>query len=121
MQMANSIFHITTHTAWQQAQIAGAYAADSLEAEGFIHCSTLTQVAPTANRFYAGQTDLVLLVIDTEKLDAKVLYEESEPGEYFPHLYGPLNLDAVTQVIPFSPDANEQFSYSTSPIILATA
>ena len=106
-----SIFHITTHQAWQQAALSeGGYRADSLETEGFIHCSTIDQVIQTANRFYAGQPDLVLLLIDTSKLDAELIYEESEPGQQFPHLYGPLNLDAVTQALPFQPDPGGFFS-----------
>ncbi len=105
-----TLFHITTNEAWQQARNEGVYRADSLETEGFIHCSTIDQVIQTANRFYAGQTDLVLLVIDANKLDAEVIYEESEPGQHFPHLCGPLNLDAVTQSLPFQPDPGGFFS-----------
>jgi len=104
------IFHITTHDTWQQALNAGVYQADSLETEGFIHCSTVGQVIATANRFYHGQSDLLLLVIDPEKLEAGLLYEESEPGESFPHLYGSLNLDAVTQTIVFPPNPDGSFS-----------
>ena len=104
------IFHITTHKAWQQALKEGVYQADNLETEGFIHCSTADQVIATANRFYHGQPDLVLLVIDPEKLEAELLYEESEPGEFFPHLYGQLNLDAVTRTIDFPPDHEGSFS-----------
>ena len=103
------IFHITTHEAWQQALNEGVYRADSLETEGFIHCSTADQVIATANRFYHGQPALVLLVIDPEKLEAELLYEESEPGEFFPHLYGSLNLDAVTQTIDFPPNPDGSF------------
>jgi uncharacterized protein (DUF952 family) len=105
-----TLFHITTHEAWRQALIEGVYRADSLETEGFIHCSTIHQVVRTANRFYAGQTDLVLLVIDANRLDAELIYEESEPGERFPHLYGPLDLDAVSQSLPFQADPSGLFA-----------
>jgi len=104
------IFHITNHDAWQQALTTGIYTADSLETEGFIHCSTVEQVIQTANRFYAGQIGLVLLVIDNDKLEAELIYEESEPGQFFPHLYGSLNLGAVIQVLDFPPDPDGSFN-----------
>lgn len=104
------IHHITTSTAWQQAQNDGAYTADSLVSEGFIHFSTAEQIIATANRFYRGQTDLVLLSIDPQKLTAALLYEESEPGQLFPHLYGPLNLDAVVETRDFPPGPDGSFA-----------
>ena len=104
------IYHITTHEAWRQALSKGFYRADSLETEGFIHCSTGAQVIHTANRFYAGRPDLVLLAIDESKLDAELIYEESEPGQHFPHLYGPLNLNAVSRALSFQPDPNGLFT-----------
>lgn len=92
------ILHITTGEAWEQAQQAGVYTTASLETEGFIHFSRPDQVVATANRFYGGQSGLVLLVVEPERLESELLYEESEPGEFFPHLFGPLNLDAVVSV-----------------------
>lgn len=97
------IYHLTPRHTWQQAQEAGVYTADSLASEGFIHFSTANQVVATANRFYRRQPDLVLLIVDPLKLTAELVYEESEPGQFFPHLYGPLNLDAVLAVYDFPP------------------
>lgn len=105
------ILHITTEKAWQTAVAAGKYRADSLESEGFIHCSTVEQVLLPANQMYAGQTDLILLTIDPAKLDAKLVYEDCyESGQTFPHIYGPLNLDAVTGFIEFPPNPDGTFS-----------
>lgn len=98
------ILHITRRLDWESAQEAGEYRDDSLQTEGFIHCSTPEQVLGPANAFYAGQSDLVLLVIDPARLAAKLVYEDSyDSGTAFPHVYGPLNLDAVTAVVPFPP------------------
>lgn len=97
-----TILHITNKLAWEAAQQAGAYTAPSLDSEGFIHFSTPAQVQWVAERFYAGQADLVLLEVDPALLTAELRYEESEPGQWFPHLYGPLNLDAVRAVHPFT-------------------
>ncbi|MBX3063726.1 MAG: DUF952 domain-containing protein [Anaerolineae bacterium] len=104
------IAHITTRDSWQQAQSQGNYTAESLTSEGFIHCSTLVQVAATANRYYAGQRGLLLLIIDPQLTLPELLYEHSPSvDEFFPHLYGPLNLDAVVRVVAFDPDAQGQF------------
>lgn len=105
----NWILHITPRSHWQQAQQKGSYRADSLDSEGFIHCSTPAQVAWVANSFYQGQSDLVLLCIDPEKLNAELIYEEVEGNQQFPHLYGALNLDAVVQVVDFEPDSKGRF------------
>ncbi len=107
-----TIYHITTTTEWEAAQAAGQYTAPSLTSEGFIHTSTREQVAGTANRFYRGVTGLALLVIDLPRVTAAVRFDPvSIDGELteFPHIYGPLNLDAVQGVLPFEPDADGSF------------
>ena len=95
------ILHICTEKAWQDAQATGGYRADSLVTEGFIHCSAPAQLIDSANRFFAGQSGLVILFIDTDKLQAALKYELAGNGGIFPHIYGPLNLSAVTEVVPF--------------------
>jgi uncharacterized protein (DUF952 family) len=104
------IYHITTRADWEAARAVGAYAADSLASEGFIHCSTGAQVPGTAARFFAGRRDLVLLTIDPARLAAELRYEEGEPGVLFPHLYGPLGLDAVVGAYPFAPAEDGSFA-----------
>lgn len=107
------IYHITSGQNWQNAQAAGVYTADSLAQQGFIHASTREQVAGTANRFYAGQHGLLLLAIDTQRLKPELRFETVQlpSGEtQFPHIYGPLNLDAVTGQTPFEPDSQGVFS-----------
>jgi uncharacterized protein (DUF952 family) len=75
------------------------YEADSLSGEGFIHLSTKQQVDGVLQRYYKGQHDLLLLHIDETKLTAELKYERSPSvNELFPHLFGRLNMDAVTDV-----------------------
>lgn len=88
------LFHITTAREWDAARVAGVYRAPSLETEGFIHLSTEAQWLATANRFFQGQRDRVLLVLSPDRLRAEVRYESAD-GDAFPHLYGALELDAV--------------------------
>ncbi len=102
------LLHITTLAAWQQAGQVGEYTAPSLETEGFIHCSLPEQVAGVANALYAGREDLVLLWIDPGLVIPEIRYEGSP--EAYPHLYGPLNLDAVTQVTDYSLDKRDRFT-----------
>ena len=111
-----TILHITTKRDWEEAKRNGVYEAPSLKTEGFIHCSTVRQTVETANAFFRGISDLVLLVIDEDAVRAEVRYEppagsrHSDPNDRFPHLYGPLNLDAVTNVIDFPPRADGLFA-----------
>lgn len=108
------IYHITTRAAWEQAQASGSYAAPSLNQEGFIHASTGEQVAGTANLFFQSQSGLVLLVLETNRLQAEVRFDavQSHGSEqFFPHIYGPINLDAVADVLVFQPDAAGKFHF----------
>ena len=103
-------YHITTPKAWAEAQTAGSYRSDSLTSEGFIHCSKPAQIIATANHYYRGQHGLVLLAIASEQVEAEIRQENtSGGGELFPHIYGPLNLNAVTAIFPFEPDEDGQF------------
>lgn len=105
-----TILHITTPAAWERALSAGAYTTPTLASEGFIHCSEPRQVARVANARFRGRTGLVLLEIDPARVGNEIKYENLEGGaELFPHIYGPLNLDAVTRVLPFEPDADGSF------------
>jgi uncharacterized protein (DUF952 family) len=96
----NAIYHITQSSQWENAKVSGVYEADSLETEGFIHCSTLSQVIKTANRFFKNQQGLVLLYIDADKVKSEIRYEGAD-NDLFPHIYGGLNVDAVYKVIDF--------------------
>jgi uncharacterized protein (DUF952 family) len=98
----NIILHITPKSKWLASQASGSYQSDSLATEGFIHCSRLTQLIGSADRFFYGQRDLVILAIDRALVRAEVIDEGDDPNNLFPHIYGRLNLDAVTQTIDFA-------------------
>jgi uncharacterized protein (DUF952 family) len=112
------ILHITSQAAWLEARDKGEYTAPSLTSEGFVHCSTAAQVLPVAEKFYKGQTGLVLLVIDPARLAADLKWEAPfagapppgvPAGEAFPHIYGPINLDAIVRVLDFEPASDGRF------------
>ncbi len=101
--MSRVILHITTAPEWAAAQEAGEYRAPSLETEGFIHCSTAVQVVHVADWFYREIAELVLLCIDPARLTSRLRWEPSADafaGD-FPHVYGPITVDAVVQVVPW--------------------
>lgn len=99
----NTIYHITTAEEWAAAQAKGAYEAPSLHTEGFIHCSTAGQVEGVLQRYFSGKTNLLRLSIDAEKIKAPLRYELAPSiGQEFPHIYGAVNLDAVTDVTAIS-------------------
>nr|MCU0451584.1 DUF952 domain-containing protein [Bernardetiaceae bacterium] len=104
-------FHLSSTPAWQAAQAQGQYQPASLASEGFIHCSTAAQVAPTANRYFGGQGPLLLLHIDETRLTARLVYEASSGGHLYPHLYGPLNLDAVVQTSQLLPNGQGRYEW----------
>lgn len=103
------ILHITTLPAWEAAQGSGKFAGDTLQTEGFIHCSTPAQVSNVAHARYAGRQDLILLVIAPDQVRAEVRFELASDGEHYPHIYGPLNVDAVTAVVPFPAQTDGTF------------
>ena len=92
--------HLTTADAWERALRDSEYAPESLLADGFVHLSDPEQVEDTFKRFFTGRTDVILLKIDEKKLKAPVRREDLYGHGEFPHLYGPLNLDAVTSAEP---------------------
>jgi uncharacterized protein (TIGR00730 family) len=105
------VFHLTSHRAWSAAVEQGAYRGDTLASEGFIHCSRHRQVAEVANRLFRGRDDLVLLAVDAGRLASRVVYENLEGGEMpYPHVYGPIDLDAVVRVASYAPDRDGRFA-----------
>jgi uncharacterized protein (DUF952 family) len=90
------IYHIVTKPDWKNALEQGFYEHASLKTEGFIHTCEAEQVKGVLERYYQNQTDLLLLHIDENKLNAELKYELAPSvNENFPHIFGPLNLDAV--------------------------
>ncbi|MEO6583558.1 MAG: DUF952 domain-containing protein [Ferruginibacter sp.] len=93
------IYHIIDVKSWNQALEKGFYKPASLAKEGFIHASSLAQVAGVRNRYYKGVDNLLLLHIHEEKVDVPIKNELSPTvNETFPHIYGPLPVVAVVHV-----------------------
>lgn len=107
------VLHLTTAAAWRAGSDA-AYRVESLDTEGFIHMSTPAQITIPANERYGGRHDLILLIIDSQRLTAPLIVEDSYgSGMAFPHLYGPLNRDAVIATEAYRPGRDGRFEAPT--------
>jgi uncharacterized protein (DUF952 family) len=95
-----TIYKITPASAWHEAERQGVYkgSADDLR-DGYIHFSTAAQLAETARKHYFGQTGLFLVAVDADTLGDALRWEPSRHDELFPHLYGELDLRAVTAIL----------------------
>lgn len=107
------ILHFCPRPEWDRAAATGTYRAESLHTQGFIHLSTPEQVHIPANLLARGRTDLVLLVLDEERLPVPVVWEDGDPpdpsGMQFPHLYAPIPVAAVTAVHNWLPEPDGTF------------
>lgn len=90
------IIHIIDEKTWQMVKNQPQYSGDSLKDQGFIHCCLPEQVDFVLNKWFHGRRDMILLELDSERLDARLVFENLEGSEEnFPHIYGPLNMDTV--------------------------
>jgi uncharacterized protein (DUF952 family) len=113
------VWHIASRAEWDAARAAGSYRTASLDTDGFIHCSTAAQIVGSADRYFRGRGDLVLLCIDAARVADALRYEppaviggaaDRRDDQLFPHLYGPLAIDAVIRAVPFPCRADGSFA-----------
>lgn len=91
----------STNQLWSDCQKDGKYTQSMVGtshlAEEYIHANTPEQIIPMLNRHYSDHEDILLLLVDLDKVTSEIKFEASSgptPG-LFPHIYGPLNIDAV--------------------------
>lgn len=105
---AQVIYHLTTLQEWEDAQDKGSYEPPSYQHEGFIHCSTEEQLKDVMQKHFKQHENLVKLVIDPSRLASSLRYDKVEDQQKeYPHIYGPLNLEAVTQIVFLDPISSE--------------
>jgi uncharacterized protein (DUF952 family) len=107
-----TVYKICESALWSAAERIGVFRGAAIDLrDGFIHFSTAAQVGETAARHFAGATDLVLIAIDADRLDAPLKWEVSRRGGLFPHLYGTLPLAAVkwAKPLPLGADGRHVF------------
>jgi uncharacterized protein (DUF952 family) len=95
------LYKIMSRQEWEAAQAHGIYEGSEADRrEGFIHLSAAHQVRTTAQKHFSGKTDLLLVSVAEEALRPNLKWETSRGGDLFPHIYGPLPLSAVSEIIP---------------------
>lgn len=91
------IYHIVLPDTWAEFDTQ-LYRHPSLDAEGFIHCSFAQQLDAVIDRYYKNEREVVVLEIDSERLMSRVINEPSTASEIYPHIYGPINRDAIKTI-----------------------
>ena len=92
------IYHIVTPEIWESFKDENFYEAESLKAEGFIHCSYPNQLEAVLERYYKNESRVLILSVNPNLLTAKLIAEPSTGGEIYPHIYGKINRAAITDV-----------------------
>ena len=113
--MPSIIYHLAFRSDWEAGLTSGEYRAPSLADEGFIHASgDEAQMLRVAARLFSGRDDLLALDVDTERLpvDSPVIREPARSGEIYPHVYGPINPDAVVRVRALVPDGSNPGAFT---------
>jgi len=93
-----SIYHVVLPEVWEKFKDEKFYEADSLKAEGFIHCSFADQLETVLLRYYKDAERVLILEIEPKKLMSKLVNESSTGGEIYPHIYGKINTDAIVGI-----------------------
>lgn len=107
------IYKIVSQSEWRAAEAAGVFSGAAVDlADGFIHFSASDQVEETAAKYFAGQTELLLVAVDLTKLGIALRWEVSRGGELFPHLYASLPLESVARVHPLPLGVNGRHDFS---------
>jgi uncharacterized protein (DUF952 family) len=102
-----TIYKICEVSLWRAAEAAGQFRGSPVdESDGFIHFSTAAQLAETAAKHFAGQSALVLVAVETDRLGGELKWERSRGGDLFPHLYAALPLNAVRWARPLPDEAD---------------
>ncbi|WP_019910294.1 DUF952 domain-containing protein [Paenibacillus sp. HW567] len=103
--------HAVLRTEWEAAVVNGVYKGNTLETEGFIHCSPVDKMVAVADYNFKGVKGLILLCIEESKVTSEVKWEDLyNEGSKYPHIYGELNLDAVLKTVAFEPNPDGTFS-----------
>ncbi len=102
-----TVYKIIAADLWHEAERSGVFAGAGMDlTDGYIHLSTAAQARRTAQLYFAGQDNLVLVAVDGAQIGDALKYEPSRGGDLFPHLHGPLPMMAVLSVRPLPLDAD---------------
>ena len=92
------IYHLTLPEYWEPAMSSGQYEHPTLKTEGFIHCSTKEQLHRSAAKHFADKDEILVLFLVEKRVKDTLRWEPAKSGELFPHIYGPIQVEAVESV-----------------------
>lgn len=92
------IYHVVLPDTWAKFDGKPAYEAESLSTEGLIHCSYADQLDGVLKRYYADASNVLILSLETGKLESKLVEEASTNSEVYPHIYGTINRTAIVSI-----------------------
>jgi len=109
------IYHIADRQTYESQAVSGYYSIETLQTEGFIHCcGNEEDLLEVANFIFKGHEDLVVLMINVARLRSQLKWEKApgdkKPDRLFPHIYGPINLDAVDKLMFLCQDSQNVFT-----------
>jgi uncharacterized protein (DUF952 family) len=90
------ILHVATRADWEKAEATGYYTGNTLATEGFIHCAKPEQLMHVLTRYFPTLVDHAIVELDIGKVEPEIRWEGA--AEHFPHIYGPLNVSAMTRI-----------------------
>ncbi len=98
--MINVIYHLVPVDYWEAQLLQQSYVPSDYVREGFIHCTKgADQIAIVANRYYRDDPrEWLVLVLDEQAITSEIKYEPGGDRQLYPHIYGPLNRDAIREV-----------------------
>ena len=124
LERRKAIYILTEKSKWDSAKNRGIFIDESLHEIGFIHSMNYDEILAVANAFYLNRQNLVLLQIDPQKSKSEIKFEEPhvklavfKKGDKFPHIYGPLNIDAVVSAIPVSKNKVGQYDAKSLKLV----
>ncbi len=109
--MSDVIYHLVPGDYWKAQPVDRPYLPADFEREGFIHCTKGDeQIAIVANRYYRDDPrEWLVLVLDVQAVTSEIKYEPGQDGLLYPHIYGPLNREAIREVLQMPRDAAGTF------------
>lgn len=111
--MSEPIYILCEPSTYAQSEATGTFVTESLAQEGFIHASPACQLNRVANLYYQSATSLLILKVAIERLKAPLRWEPASTGDLYPHIYGPLNLDAIASIIPVQRNTDGRYDVET--------
>jgi uncharacterized protein (DUF952 family) len=105
--MTQMVYKIARASEWEEIAKTGRFTGSPDDhRDGYIHLSAASQVRTTCDKRFAGENNLLLVAVESDRLGPALKWEASRGGEQFPHLYAALASGCVRSVIPIVREAD---------------